>query len=151
MDEERYGQLVRATGSLREWLAPLTFTDLSRTAATSAITKHAMAWARWHGFIVRTEVEAIARQMRPGDHRISPLAIAGEHPAGRQLAIEIDSVNRVWSIEKLAVEADAGKFAFWIKWGGPVRLALIPEKVGVVELPVIATNVAGRLTYSRET
>ena len=90
MDEERYQQLVRATGSLQEWLSPLTFADLSRSAATSLIAEHAMAWTRWHGFVVRTEVEAIASRLRPRDHRIGPLAIAGEHPAGRQLAIEID-------------------------------------------------------------
>jgi len=150
MDEERYQQLLRATGSLQEWLTPLTFADLSRSATTSLIAEQAMAWARWHGFVVRTEVEAIASRLRPRDHRISPLAIAGEHPAGRQIAIEIDSINRVWSIEKLATEADAGKFALWIKWGGPVTLSLIPEKIGVVELPVIATKLAGRITYSRE-
>jgi len=126
VDEERYQQLVRATGSLQEWLSPLTFADLSRSAATSLIAEHAMAWARWHGFVVRTEVEAIASRLRPRDHRIGALAIAGEHPAGRQLAIEIDPVNRIWSIEKLAAEADAGKFAFWIKWGAPVTLSLVP-------------------------
>ena len=150
IDEDRYRQLVRATDSLQEWLAPLEFTDLSRSAVTEAITAQAVAWAMSHGFVVSQDVEAVATKRRPHNRHIGLLDIACEHPSGQQLAIEVDFANRVWSVEKLAAEADAGKLALWVKWGGPASLSLIPEKIGVVEINVSWTNKAGHTVYSRQ-
>lgn len=42
--------------------------------------------------------------------------------------------NNLWSVEKLAAEAATGKLAIWMKWGRPVNLIVIPEKVGIVEI-----------------
>jgi hypothetical protein len=66
------------------------------------------------------------------------------------LAVEIDFANKFWSIEKLAMEADAGKLAIWVKWGGPVALSLIPEKIGVVELRVDWSRQDREVRYHRQ-
>ncbi len=149
MDEHRYAQLARATESLRDWLMPLEFTDRSRSAVTEAVTAQAVAWAEHHGFEVRQQVEAIASQRRPL-RQIGFLDIAGERASGQKIAIEVVFTNKVWSIEKLATEADAGKLALWIKWGGPLTLSLIPEKIGIIELEASSSNIAGHTMYRRQ-
>jgi hypothetical protein len=128
MDEHRQQQLTRATSSLQEWLARVEFTDLSRAAVTEQLTHQVMAWAQFHGFTVQTEVEAVATKRKPYGRHIGLLDVLCTHSSGQQIAVEIDNTNKVWSIEKLAAEADSGKLAIWVKWGAPAGLSLIPEK-----------------------
>lgn len=150
MDPQHGDRLHRATDSLRESLESLEFVDLSSPAATRLITDQVAAWATKHGFRVATEVEAVAWQWR-GRRQIGYLDLLATHPSGQQVAVEIDLTNNVWSIEKLAGEADTGKLAIWIKWGGPARFALIPEKIGVIELPARLQITAGHHMWSRTT
>ena len=149
MDEHRRQQLERATQSLQVWLEPLTFADLSRSATTEVLKAQVVAWARSHRFQTQTEVEAVAAARRRHKRSIGLLDVLATHPSGQQVAIEIDFTNKVWSIEKLAAEADAGKLAIWVKWGTPPSLALIPEKIGVVRVAVRWTDRAGHIAYSR--
>src|SRR6476661_8409807 len=134
MDDVRRRQLARATSSLQAWLDRLEFVGLSRQVVTATITAEVVAWAKAHRFDTRQEVEAVAKKRKPYGRNIGLLDVACTHPSGQQLAIEVDFTNKIWSIEKLAAEADAGKLAIWVKWGGPASLSLIPEKIGVVEL-----------------
>ncbi|SRR6266542_366516 len=151
MDEQRQQQLVRATESLRSWLAPLHFASLARSEVTSLVTAHVVAWAESYRFEVVQQVKAIAtRRRRYGRTQNSWLNLECRHRSGMTIAVEIDFANKFWSIEKLAAEADAGKLAIWVKWGGPVSLSLIPEKIGVVELRVDWSRQDGQVTYSRE-
>ena len=149
MYDQRRQRLDRATSSLREWLALVTFRDLSRSAVTEHLTAQVVAWAEAHGFEARTEVEAVATKRKPYGRNIGVLDVLCTHRTGQQVAVEIDHTNKVWSIEKLAAEADNGKLAIWVKWGSPASLSLIPEKVGVVELAAEWTNRAGHVMYSR--
>jgi hypothetical protein len=89
--------------SLHNWLEPLTFTNLARSATTRVV-----AWAISHGFDVRTEVEAVAAARNRHKRSIGLLDILARHPSGQVIAVEIDFTNKVWSIEKLAAEAGAG-------------------------------------------
>jgi hypothetical protein len=149
MDDQRRDQLTRATSSLREWLASVEFSDLSRSAVTALLTDRVIAWGRSHGFEAQTEVEAVATKRKPYGRQIGLLDVLCSHRSGQQIAVEIDNTNKVWSIEKLAAEADSGKLALWVKWGAPAGLSLIPEKVGIVELPADWINRAGHVMYSR--
>ncbi len=151
MDERQQGQLARATDSLRSWLAPLEFVGLPRPEVTSLITAQVVAWAQSYRFEVTQQVKAIAtRRRRYGRTQNSWLDLECRHRSGMTIAVEIDFANKFWSIEKLAAEADAGKLAIWVKWGGPVTLSLIPEKVGVVELRVDWSRQDREVRYHRE-
>jgi hypothetical protein len=149
MDAQRQRQLTRATSSLREWLAHIEFADLSRSAVTEFLTDHVAAWGRSNGFDIQTEVEAVATKRKSYGRHIGLLDVLCTHRSGQQIAVEIDNTNKVWSIEKLAAEADSGKLALWVKWGAPASLSLIPEKIGVIELSVDWINRAGHVMYSR--
>jgi hypothetical protein len=148
MDDQRQQQLTRATSSLREWLAQIHFVDLSRSAVTELLTDHVAAWGRSHGFDIQTEVEGVATKRKSYGRHIGLLDVLCTHRSGQQIAVEIDNTNKVWSIEKLAAEADSGKLAIWVKWGAPASLSLIPEKIGVVELAAEWINRAGHVMYS---
>jgi hypothetical protein len=113
--------------------------------AQGAITAEVVAWAKDHRFDTRQEVEAVATKRKPCGRNIGLLDVVCTHPSGQQIAVEVDFTNKIWSIEKLAAEADA----IWVKWGGPASLSLIPEKIGVVELQAEWTNQAGHIMYRR--
>ena len=98
---------------------------------------------------MQTDVEAVATKRNPYGRHIGLLDVLCTHSSGRQIAVEIDNTNTVWSIEKLAAEADSGKSAIWVKWGARPGCRSSPEKVGVVELPVAWANQAGHVVYSR--
>src|SRR5262245_43291463 len=100
MDDRRQEQLARATSSLREWLAQVRFTDLSRSTVTELLTERVVSWGKSHGFEVRTEVEAVATKRKPYGRHIGLLDVLCVHPSGQQIAVEIDNTNKVWSIEK---------------------------------------------------
>jgi GrpB-like predicted nucleotidyltransferase (UPF0157 family) len=95
MDERRREQVSRATQSLQDWLAPLTFAKLSRTATTDLIRERVVAWAKKHRFETRTEVEAVAAGRRLHKRSIGLLDVLATHPSGQQVAVEIDFTNKV--------------------------------------------------------
>jgi hypothetical protein len=151
MDERRQQSLARATDSLRSWLAPLEFPPLPRAEVTALVTAQIAEWAQSYRFEVTQQVKAIAtRRRRYGRTQNGWLDLECRHRSGMTVAIEIDFANKFWSIEKLAAEADAGKLAIWVKWGGPVALSLIPEKIGVVELRADWSKQDGEGRYHRE-
>jgi hypothetical protein len=78
------------------------------------------------------------------------LDLACIHPSGQKIAIEVDGDNNIWSIEKLAAEADTGKLAIWVKWGRPANLILVPDTIGVVEVRAEPTRLGPDLVYSRQ-
>ena len=123
MDDEHRQRLARATRSLSEWLDPLAFTELHRSDVTALLTEHIVNWARSHRFRIRQQMRSTTIQGRPGLRAAGAiLDLACIHPSGQQSAIELDGDNKVWSIEKLAAEAETGRLAIWVKWGRPANL-----------------------------
>ncbi|WP_215544880.1 hypothetical protein [Amycolatopsis sp. CA-230715] len=54
------------------------------------------------------------------------------------MAIEIDRFGKVWSLQKLLAEVDAGCVALWVRWRGHTRIE-IPETDGLVDIHDTAT------------
>ena len=52
------------------------------------------------------------------------------------LAIEIDSADKTWSVNKLQHAARAGMRAIWVRWGDG-EWAGIYQDVDVIQLPLI--------------
>jgi len=52
------------------------------------------------------------------------------------LAIEIDSADKPWSVVKLQHAAAAGMEAIWVRWGDD-RWAGVYDEVDVIQLPLI--------------
>jgi len=75
----------------------------------------------------------IARQARVGP-RQARLDVVCERPGGlAPVAIEIDRFGKVWSLQKLIAEADAGAVVLWVRWRGRTQVA-IPAEIGLVDV-----------------
>jgi hypothetical protein len=91
-----------------------------RTAAiTRRITTAIVAWALGRGWSVQTEARVnVAEGSVDDDDRLGYLDIVVRRGAGwPDIAIEIDSTDKPWSVTKLRHAAAAGMHAIWIRWG----------------------------------
>jgi hypothetical protein len=150
MDDHRRERLAKATSSLQSWLDPLTFTDLHRRDVTALLTEQVVLWGRAHRFVIRQQVPSTATRLsRRGHPWPGVLDLACIHASGQNIAIEIDAGNKTWSIQKLAAEAQAGRLAIWVKWGGPVDLTLVPDTIGLVEVRAERTRRGNATLYRR--
>jgi hypothetical protein len=128
---------VAHTGNFTDELARVLF-DLemshrSTAAVTRAITRAIVEWARENGWRVRTE----GRVEVPGVERFDKLGFVdvlvsrgGHQP---DVAIEIDSTDKPWSVVKLQHAAAAGMDAIWVRWGDD-EWAGVYEDVDVIQL-----------------
>lgn len=139
---DRQEQLIKATASLQEHLEPITFHTTSYRV-THMLTRHVLNWARDHRFVCQREAH-----MTLGPDGEDPdvpryLDVTGIHPCGLRLVVEIDRSNRRRNLEKLALEADRGAIAIWVRWHGFCGLA-IPDNVGLVQLHSQLERIPGK-------
>src|SRR5215831_14117164 len=106
------------TDSLATELFALELARLTTAAVTAAITRAIVRMARSHGWQVRTEARVevpllvgVAEQLGFVD-----VLISRGHEFG-DVAIEIDSTDKLWSVVKLQHAAAAGMHAIWVRWG----------------------------------
>lgn len=107
-----------------------------RTTAqvTREITRIIVTWAQARGWTARTEarveVPGLSAASRSG--YVDVLVLPG---GGRPcVAIEIDSADKPWSLEKLRHAAAAGMRPIWIRWGDH-EWASGHADVDVIQLP----------------
>jgi hypothetical protein len=100
---------------------------------TTAITRAIVRWANDCGWKVRTE----ARVDVPTLGAVCQLGFVDVliHRGGGQadIAIEIDSADKPWSVVKLQHAAAAGMHAIWVRWGDD-EWAGVYEDVDVIQL-----------------
>ena len=106
---------------------------LTTAATTRAITRAIGRWALAQGWGVRTE----ARVEVPANQNIAQLGFVDvlvsrgtPHP---EVAIEIDSTDKPWSVVKLQHAAAAGMHAIWVRWGDDAW-AGVYDDVDVIQL-----------------
>ena len=108
--------------SVTDELAALVFAldegALNTSAITAHITQAIVRWAIAHGWSVRREArvavgDAAASAAQPGFVDVL-VRRGGSEP---DLAIEIDSSHKPWSLAKLRHAAGSGMHAIWIRWG----------------------------------
>lgn len=102
---------------------------LSTAAVTARITRVVTDWALTKGWSVRREARVIV------DDRLGFVdLVVGRAGLAPDLAIEIDSTDKSWSVHKLRHAAAAGMRAVWIRWGDE-EWAGVYHDVDVIQLP----------------
>jgi hypothetical protein len=127
---------VTDTDDLAAVLFALETGTLTTGAVTTRITRAVVEWAATHGWRAR------------GEARVSVPASEGERaqrgfvdvivhrgPEEPDLAIEIDSTDKPWSVAKLRHAVAAGMHAIWIRWGDDAWAGAFDD-VDVIQLPV---------------
>jgi hypothetical protein len=110
---------------------------LSTGATTAAITHAILRWALARGWPVRTEARVGPRLGSTTDPRRGYIDAIVRRGGGRpDLAIEIDSTDKHWSLVKLHHAAEAGMDALWIRWGDD-DWAGAYDGVDVIQLPAL--------------
>src|SRR3954452_15985902 len=112
---------------------------LATAQITSVITRRIVRWAHESGWPCRTEGRfdvdgGIAARDRQRLGFVDVLVHRGAPHA--DVAIEIDSADKPWSVVKLQHAAAAGMHAIWVRWGDDA-CAGIYDEVDVIQLPML--------------
>jgi len=101
---------------------------------TAQLTGAIVAWALSRGWAARTEARVGVPEQATRDPRLGfvdvIVRIGGDQP---DLAIEIDSADKPWSVTKLQYAAAGGMRAVWVRWGDN-EWAGIYDDVDVIQL-----------------
>lgn len=117
VDVEDGGRLAAA---ITARLDRLTFTDLTADEVTARVIDAVVGWGADQGWRVYRRAPSVLPLPPPLSRQHSVLDVACARPAGPPLAIEVDRTDRTRTVEKLVAEANAGRIAFWVRWGvGP--------------------------------
>jgi hypothetical protein len=123
---------VTDTDDLARALFRLETSTLTTAAMTARITRTIVEWAVAHGWSTRTEARVgVGEEARLGFVDVIVL----RQPTAPDLAIEIDSTDKAWSVDKLRHAAAAGMHPIWIRWGDD-QWAGVFDDVEVIQLPV---------------
>jgi hypothetical protein len=108
---------------------------------TASLTRAIVSWAIENGWSARTEA-----RIEVPDHGSERrgfvdviVALGADEPC---LAIEIDSADKPWSLEKLRYAAAAGMRPVWVRWGDQDWAADHPD-VDVIQLSAPRRPAAG--------
>ena len=104
---------------------------------TTQITMEITRWALDHGWFPRAEAR-VRLPRSSGQHpRLGYVdLVINRGPVGPDLAIEIDSTDKPWSLAKLRYAAAAGMHAIWVRWGDQAWAGVYDE-VDVIQLPAL--------------
>ncbi len=121
------------TDALARHLFEIDTGRLSTAAVTAAITRTIVRWARDQGWFTRTEarVEVPATAVAQQLGFVDVLVLRGASLA--DVAIEIDSTDKPWSVVKLQHAAAAGMHAIWVRWGDD-EWAGVYDDIDVIQL-----------------
>ena len=106
------------TDELARLLFDLTPGRLTTSHVTAAITRAIVRWASDSGWKVRTEARVDVPVSKPATRQLGFVDVL-IHRGGvnSDVAIEIDSADKPWSVVKLQHAAAAGMHAIWVRWG----------------------------------
>ncbi|MEO8625966.1 MAG: hypothetical protein ABI452_04625 [Candidatus Limnocylindrales bacterium] len=120
------------TDDLAGTLFRLDPTGLATRAVTARITDAVVEWAASRGWRTRREARVgVGQATRLGFVDVIVL----RQPALPDMAIEIDSTDKPWSVDKLRHAAAAGMHAIWIRWGDH-EWAGVFDDLDVIQLPL---------------
>lgn len=120
--------------SLYRHLKPLRLSGLTAVQATRLVTDETVRWAKRQGWEVAYEVQGRITRMTENGPKRARLDLVCTRPAQQPaVAIEIDKHGKVWSLQKLLSEVDAGRVALWVRWHGRTKVE-VPGTVGLVDI-----------------
>jgi hypothetical protein len=129
------------TDDLARALFRLEASTLTTSAVTARITRAVIDWAAARGWATRREARVgVGEETRLGFVDVIVL----RQPAAPDVAIEIDSTDKPWSVDKLRHAAAAGMHPVWIRWGDDEWAGAFDD-IDVIQLPV-ARRSASRST-----
>lgn len=114
---ERADDGERVAASLADWLTRLTFVDQGTDQVTALVVDSVAGWAAHQGWRVYRRAASVMTLPPPYERQHSWLDIACARPDGVPIAIEVDHSDRRRTVDKLLVEADAGRIVLWVRWG----------------------------------
>jgi hypothetical protein len=127
------------TDLLATELFALDLERLTTAVVTATITRAIVRMARARGWQARTEARVevptslsgrLAQQLGFVD-----VLVSRGRPF-RDVAIEIDSTDKPWSVLKLQHVAAAGMHAIWVRWGDEAW-AGVYDDIDVIQLPAV--------------
>ena len=108
----------------------------STALMTAHITRKIVGWAVSRGWSPRTEARVNAASAA-GDAKLGFVDVIVRRGNGLpDLAIEIDSADKPWSVDKLRHAASAGMHAIWVRWGDD-EWAGVYEDIDVIQLQLL--------------
>ena len=122
---------MTGTDDLARALFRLETSTLTTGAMTARITRAVVDWAAQNGWPTRNEA-CVGVETRVGYVDVIVL----RQPAAPDLAIEIDSTDKPWSIDKLRHAAAAGMHPIWVRWGDDNWAGSFGD-VDVIQLPLL--------------
>jgi hypothetical protein len=123
---------VTDTHELARALFRLETSTLTTAAMTARITRAVVEWAAAQGWATRTEARVgVGEETRLGYVDVIVL----RQPAAPDLAIEIDSTHKPWSVDKLRHAAAAGMNPVWVRWGDDGWAGAFDD-IDVIQLPL---------------
>ncbi len=129
------GHMSEDVDELAAVLFRLDFEGISTADGTTLITRTIVGWALRHGWPVRTEARVGLPISATAKSRLGYIDAIVRRGNGRpDLAIEIDSTDKEWSLAKLRHASAAGLDAIWIRWGDD-DWAGAYDGVDVIQLP----------------
>jgi hypothetical protein len=128
------------TDELADLLFALDGSSLRTSAMTSHITRVIVAWAVARGWSVRTEARVnVDHRLNTSVERLGFLdVVIRRTDAVSDIAIEIDSADKPWSVAKLQHAAAAGMHAIWVRWGDD-EWAGVYQDIDVIQLRIART------------
>lgn len=126
---------TRLGAALTGWLDRLTFTDQTDDEVTALLIDSAAAWAMAQGWRVYRRAASVMPLPPPYGHRHSIVDIGCARATGAPVVIEVDHSVRQRSIDKLGLEAAAGRIPIWLRWGDrrfeppPAPITMVPFRV----------------------
>ena len=108
----------------------------STALMTAHITRQIVGWAAARGWSPRTEAR-VSAPSSAGEEQLGFVDVIVRRGAGLpDLAIEIDSADKPWSVDKLRHAAGAGMRAIWVRWGDD-EWAGVYEDIDVIQLQLL--------------
>ena len=127
-------QAISVTDDLATALFATDLGGLPTAAVTARVTGEVVAWARARGWAARTEARVeVPTGQAAADHLGFVDVIVRRVDRLPDLAIEIDSADKPWSVIKLQHAAAAGMRAIWVRWGDE-KWAGVYDEVDVIQL-----------------
>jgi hypothetical protein len=138
------------TDDLAQLLFEMDTSRLTTAATTRAITRAIVRWAHAQGWTVKTEarVDVPAKPSAAQLGFVDVLVSRGQ--AQPDVAIEIDSTDKPWSVVKLQHAAAAGMHAIWVRWGDDAWAGTYDD-VDVIQLRLIRRSQARQAESGQQT
>jgi hypothetical protein len=138
-----HAAVTDATDDLASRLFALDTEALDTAAVTARITREIVRWALSNGWNPRAEARVGVTVSRHGRSRTGYIDVIVRRGGEPALAIEIDSGDKPWSLDKLRHAAAAGMQPIWVRWGDD-GWAGYYDDIDVIQLPALRRSAARR-------